>query len=292
MTFAFSKDTVRKAISAHSAVGLICCALLYLICATGTAIVLYEEWQRFEQLDAPEMNEIDPASVQRGIENVLASEQGGPNTTHLYVHLPTKDLPRTTITTDTQAVHIDRQGDIVVPEENAWAEFLLALHYRLNLPAVFGMTLVGLFGAMIVALTVSGLVAHPRIFRDAFRLRARRADDVATLDWHNRLAVWTLPFALVIALTGAIIGLAQALGETAPLLLIGMVAFVREFPGPPPEGFFDPAAALPVQVYNWTTRGDPAFVERASGAIIVLLMFLAVMNITAIILRRRFERRW
>ena len=213
MTFAFSKDTVRKAISAHSAVGLICCALLYLICATGTAIVLYEEWQRFEQLDAPEMNEIDPASVQRGIENVLASEQGGPNTTHLYVHLPTKDLPRTTITTDTQAVHIDRQGDIVVPEENAWAEFLLALHYRLNLPAVFGMTLVGLFGAMIVALTVSGLVAHPRIFRDAFRLRARRADDVATLDWHNRLAVWTLPFALAISLTGAMIGLFYVSGS-------------------------------------------------------------------------------
>ena len=213
MTLAFSKETVRKAISAHSAVGLICCALLYLICASGTAIVLYEEWQRFEQLDAPEMSEIEPASVQRGIENVLASEEGGPATTHLYVHLPTRDLPRTTITTDTQAVHIDRQGDIVVPEENAWAEFLLALHYRLNLPAVFGMTLVGLFGAMIVALTISGVVAHPRIFRDAFRLRARRADDVATLDWHNRLAVWTLPFALAISLTGAMIGLFYVSGS-------------------------------------------------------------------------------
>jgi len=86
--------------------------------------------------------------------------------------------------------------------------------------------------------------------------------------------------------------LAQALGETAPLLLIGMVAFVREYPGSPPEGFLDPASALPVQVYNWTTRGDPAFVERASGAIIVLLCFLVIMNIAAIVLRRRFERRW
>ena len=93
-------------------------------------------------------------------------------------------------------------------------------------------------------------------------------------------------------LTGTIIGLAQALGETAPLLLIGMVAFVREYPSGPPEGFFDPAAALPVQVYNWTQRADPAFVERASGAIIVLLFFLLIMNTVAIILRRRFERRW
>ena len=101
-----------------------------------------------------------------------------------------------------------------------------------------------------------------------------------------------LPLAMPGILTGAIIGLAQALGETAPLLLIGMVAFVREYPGGPPDGFFDPAAALPVQVYNWTQRGDPAFVERASGAIIVLLVFLVIMNIAAILLRRRFERRW
>ncbi|MEM9031448.1 MAG: phosphate ABC transporter permease PstA [Pseudomonadota bacterium] len=101
-----------------------------------------------------------------------------------------------------------------------------------------------------------------------------------------------LPLAAPGILTGTIIGLAQALGETAPLLLIGMVAFVREYPAGPPDGFFDPAAALPVQVYNWTQRADPAFVERASGAIIVLLIFLIIMNAIAIVLRRRFERRW
>ena len=207
MSFAFAKDTVRKGLDAHSAIGLVCCALLYLICATGTAVVLYEEWQRFEQPDAPEMTSIAPAAVQQGIENVLAAESDRDTTTHLYVHMPTEALPRTTITTDTQAFHVDADGAIVVPEENAWAEFLLALHYRLNLPAVYGMTLVGAFGAMIVALSISGIVAHPRIFRDAFRLRARRRDDVATVDWHNRLAVWSLPFALAIALTGAMIGL-------------------------------------------------------------------------------------
>ncbi|WP_372604287.1 phosphate ABC transporter permease PstA [Actibacterium sp.] len=101
-----------------------------------------------------------------------------------------------------------------------------------------------------------------------------------------------LPLATPGILTGLIIGLGQALGETAPLLLIGMVAFVREYPDAPPEGFFDPASALPVQVYNWTQRADPAFVERASGAIIVLLIFLVFMNAVAILLRRRFERRW
>lgn len=101
-----------------------------------------------------------------------------------------------------------------------------------------------------------------------------------------------LPLAAPGILTGTIIGLAQALGETAPLLLIGMVAFVREFPDAPPEGLFDPASALPVQVYNWTQRADPAFFERASGAIIVLLLMLIVINAGAVMLRRRFERRW
>ena len=97
-----------------------------------------------------------------------------------------------------------------------------------------------------------------------------------------------LPLAMPGILTGTIIGLAHALGETAPLLLIGMVAFVANYPATP----MDPATALPVQIYMWANEAERAFVERTSGAIIVLLLFLAVMNITAILLRRRFERRW
>lgn len=102
-----------------------------------------------------------------------------------------------------------------------------------------------------------------------------------------------LPLAAPGILTGTILGLASALGETAPLLLIGMVAFVANYPaGPFDGGMLDPASALPVQVYSWASRSDPAFIERSSGAIIVLLGFLLVMNIIAIVLRRRFERRW
>ncbi|WP_182085377.1 phosphate ABC transporter permease PstA [Aureimonas sp. ME7] len=97
-----------------------------------------------------------------------------------------------------------------------------------------------------------------------------------------------LPLAMPGILTGTIIGLAHALGETAPLLLIGMVAFVANYPATP----MDPSTALPVQIYMWANEAERAFVERTSGAIIVLLLFLAVMNITAILLRRRFERRW
>ncbi len=101
-----------------------------------------------------------------------------------------------------------------------------------------------------------------------------------------------LPLAMPGILTGAILGLATALGETAPLLLIGMVAFVDNYPAISAAGALDPATALPVQVYGWAQRSDPAFIERSSGAIIVLLFFLVIMNAAAILLRRRFERRW
>jgi phosphate transport system permease protein len=97
-----------------------------------------------------------------------------------------------------------------------------------------------------------------------------------------------LPLAMPGILTGTIIGLAHALGETAPLLLIGMVAFVANAPTTP----LDPSTALPVQVYMWANEAERAFTERTSGAIIVLLLFLIVMNFGAILLRRRFERRW
>ncbi|MCK3775999.1 phosphate ABC transporter permease PstA [Ensifer sesbaniae] len=97
-----------------------------------------------------------------------------------------------------------------------------------------------------------------------------------------------LPLAMPGILTGTIIGLAHALGETAPLLLIGMVAFVVDYPGSPME----PSTALPVQIYMWANEAERAFVERTSGAIIILLIFLVIMNLGAILLRRRFERRW
>ncbi len=97
-----------------------------------------------------------------------------------------------------------------------------------------------------------------------------------------------LPLAMPGMLTGAVIGMAQALGESAPLLMIGMVAFIVDIPG----GFFDPSTALPVQIFLWADSPERAFVERTSAAIMVLLAFLITMNALAIVLRQRFGRRW
>lgn len=98
----------------------------------------------------------------------------------------------------------------------------------------------------------------------------------------------TLPLSMPGMLTGAILGMAHALGETAPLLMIGMVAFIVDIPG----GFTSPATVLPVQIYLWADSPERAFVEKTSAAIMVLLVFLVFMNAAAIYLRKKFERKW
>jgi phosphate transport system permease protein len=97
-----------------------------------------------------------------------------------------------------------------------------------------------------------------------------------------------LPLAMPGILTGTIIGLAKALGETAPLLMIGMVAFVVDYPSTPLQS----ATALPVQIYMWATEAERGFVERTAGATLVLLAFMLAMNAVAIVLRQRFARKW
>jgi phosphate transport system permease protein len=97
-----------------------------------------------------------------------------------------------------------------------------------------------------------------------------------------------LPLALPGLLTGTIIGMARALGETAPLLMIGMVAFIVDVP----SGVADPATVLPVQIFLWADAPERAFMAKTSAAILVLLAFLISMNLAAILLRNRFERRW
>jgi phosphate transport system permease protein len=97
-----------------------------------------------------------------------------------------------------------------------------------------------------------------------------------------------LPLAMPGVLTGTIIGTARALGETAPLLMIGMVAFIVDVPG----SVLDPATALPVQVYLWSDMPEKGFAERTSATILVLLAFVGLMNLTAVFLRKKFEIRW
>jgi phosphate transport system permease protein len=147
-------------------------------------------------------------------------------------------------------------------------------------PLVGGLVLTLMTLPTIIIASRAALKAVPPSIREA--ALGMGASPVQTVMHH------VLPLAMPGVLTGAIIGMARALGESAPLLMIGMVAFIVEAP----HGFTDPATVLPVQIYLWATSPERAFVERTSGAIIVLLGFLLTMNAAAVMLRSRFERRW
>ncbi|MEO9683744.1 MAG: phosphate ABC transporter permease PstA [Tateyamaria sp.] len=152
-------------------------------------------------------------------------------------------------------------------------------------PLVGGLVLTLMTLPTIIISTRASLAAVPPSIRDAaLGVGASKMQSV----FHH-----VLPLAMPGILTGTIIGLAQALGETAPLLLIGMVGFVaREYPEGVLAGFTDANSAMPAQIYTWASRADPGFYEKAWGGIIILLLFLITMNAIAVVLRRRFERRW
>ena len=165
------------------------------------------------------------------------------------------------------------------------AVFIQFAHLPQSAPLVGGLTLTLMTLPTIVISTRASLKAVPPSIRDAaLGVGASKMQAV----FHH-----VLPLAMPGILTGTIIGLAQALGETAPLLLIGMVGFIASnYPDGVASGFLDPNSAMPAQIYEWAKRADPAYYERAWGGIIVLLVFLMAMNIIAIVLRRKFERRW
>jgi len=160
------------------------------------------------------------------------------------------------------------------------ALFINAFGLPRSAPLVGGLVLSLMTLPVIIIASRAALTAVPPSIREAaLGLGASKMQVVL----HH-----VLPLAMPGMLTGTIIGMARALGESAPLLMIGMVAFIVDTPESP----LSPATALPVQVYLWADSPERAFVERTSAAIVVLLLFLLVMNATAILLRKRFERRY
>ncbi len=160
------------------------------------------------------------------------------------------------------------------------AVFLGVMHLPRSAPLVGGLTLALMTLPTIIIAARASIKAVPPSIRDA--ARGLGASPMQVVFHH------VVPLAMPGILTGTIIGMAQALGETAPLLMIGMVAFIVDIPG----GFTDAATALPVQIFLWADSPERAFVEKTSAAIMVLLTFLIAMNGLAIWLRQKFERQW
>lgn len=158
--------------------------------------------------------------------------------------------------------------------------FLNWFEFPRSAPLVGGLVLALMTLPTIIIASRAAIKAVPPSIREAaLGIGASRVQAV----FHH-----VLPLAMPGMLTGTIIGMAQALGETAPLLMIGMVAFIVDIPA----ALTDPATVMPVQIYMWADFPEPAFQQKTAAAILVLLAFLVTMNALAVILRRRFERRW
>jgi len=200
-----SSARVDRSLSAHSIVGLAISVVLYVICLSGVVAVFEDELEWWEQPATHAVETVSPQGAQAAAQAVSDLEET--RSTHLYLYLPREDWPRFVAATDNHNQLADGEGRLVGALSAPWNTFLIDLHYYLHMPASFGMILVAIFGVMLLAMSVSGLLAHPRIFRDAFRLRRSGQSRLVQIDLHNRLSVWTAPFHIAIALTGAMIGL-------------------------------------------------------------------------------------
>ena len=160
------------------------------------------------------------------------------------------------------------------------AVFLNVFNMPRSAPVVGGCVLALMTLPTVIIATRSSLRAVPPSIREA--ARGLGASNLQVVLHH------VLPLAMPGVFTGTIIGMSRALGESAPLLMIGMVAFIVDIPG----SFTDPATALPVQIYLWADSPEKAFVEKTAAGTLVLLLFLILMNSLAVILRKKYEKKW
>ena len=199
-----SKARVDRSLSAHSVMGLVISALMFIVCLSGTVAVFEDEIGWWENPVQAPVETVSPEVAQATARNVIAAQ---PDTTHLYLYLPRDNWQRFVVGGDDGLETANAKGELTGVYETPWNDFLIHLHYYLSLPTSFGMIVVAILGVMLVAMAISGFLAHPRIFRDAFRLRREGQARLVQADLHNRISVWTAPFTIAVALTGAMIGL-------------------------------------------------------------------------------------
>ncbi|MBI1181801.1 MAG: PepSY domain-containing protein [Alphaproteobacteria bacterium] len=206
MKLGLSPSLVRNSLAAHAWLGLLVGFPMFLVCLSGTLAVFGDELGRWEQPQVAEAAVYTPAEVERAYREVLV-RQTDPGE-HMFIRLPTVELPRLSVASGKGGWFAGPDGTLGPAIGHAWTDMLIDLHLYLHLPARAGMTLVSALGALLCGLIVSGFLAHPRLFRDAFSLRMRGGRRIGQTDLHNRLSVWGAPFHLAIAVTGAYFGLA------------------------------------------------------------------------------------
>lgn len=201
-----SPQLVKSSLSSHSWLGLTIGALIYIICLSGTITIFYEEIERWEQPTAEEYMTVDPVMAEESFNRYISSNETEV-TEHMYLVFPSESLPRLKVSSDVEGRYINHDGSLGDPVRDEYSELLTGMHIYLNLPVNIGIVIVSGLGALLCGLIITGFLAHPSIVKDAFKLRAGSSGRLGQVDLHNRLSVWGSPFHLMIALTGAYVGL-------------------------------------------------------------------------------------
>ncbi|MCM2681280.1 PepSY-associated TM helix domain-containing protein [Echinimonas agarilytica] len=204
MNIQISTQFVKRILSAHSGIGLAVSVLMYVVCITGTFAVFYHDFERWEQPQVEEFTSLSPAAMLRAQQEFNARVDSDKS---LYIVLPTHEQPRSHISTGDDEFWVNQDGSLGEAVNAQWTHLLTQLHVHLLIPGQAGLIVVGLLGVMLTALVISGVLAHPRIFKDAFRFRWGGSGQQQQIDLHNRLSIWALPFHLMFAVTGAFFGL-------------------------------------------------------------------------------------
>ncbi len=214
---------VRAMLAGHSALGLAFAALIFVVCLSGTVCVFVLELQRWEQPDAPVVTRALTADEVGATVRAAHAQALADNAAHdLFIGGPNPATPRFGVNYHDHETGLegswlaDAEGRLVMRVNAPFSEFVAALHMQLHLPRTWGFFIVGLTGVALLSSLISGLLSHPRIFKDAFSLRWGGSRRLQEADLHNRLGVWGLPFHVVVSLSGALLGLST--------LIVGVLA--------------------------------------------------------------------
>lgn len=226
--FGISNAFTRAMLDGHGLIGVIFGAVIYMLCLSGSLIVLVDQLTIWERPQASIVREVTPDMLQRVSEDTYARARAAGVAHDIFINAPTPELPVLNIYAygeggeggNHREWSADANGQLGAPLDVPWVKFVQELHFNLTVPGALGRYLVGIFGTLLLASLFTGILAHRRILKDAFRLRWGGSRRLTNADLHNRIGVWALPFHLIVSLTGSLLGLSGLI-----IFGLAMVAF-------------------------------------------------------------------
>lgn len=223
-----SSAFTRSMLDGHGLIGILFGTVIYILCLSGSLIVLVDQLTLWERPKAPIIEQVSPDLLDRVSREAYVRAKAENAAHDLFVTTPTPELPHLSIIAlgergeagERHAWSVDSAGTLGPEMATPWVAFVQTLHFNLTIPGAIGRYLVGIFGTVLLASLITGILAHRRIFKDAFRLRWGGSKRLSNADLHNRIGIWALPFHLIVSLTGSLLGLSGLI-----IIVLALVAY-------------------------------------------------------------------